>query len=109
MTRLLVLPLLLVLAGCSMTLPVTGLVQSTGENFAGTATGHMDSAGELTITSSKGATCGGTFVYTTRREGEGTFKCSDGRSGPFSFVSTGARGTGHGTIDGQPITFDFGK
>lgn len=96
------------LSGCSMTLPVTGQVQSTGENFTGSATGRMDGAGTLTIVSNKGATCNGQFVYTDGRNGRGTFTCTDGRSGPFSFVSTGKRGTGEGTLDGQPFVFTFG-
>jgi len=68
----------------------------------------VDGAGELTITSNRGSTCKGTFVYVNSREGSGTFNCSDGRSGPFKFVSTGRRGTGQGTLDGQPFTFTFG-
>ena len=96
------------LAGCSMTLPVVGSVQSTGESFTGSATGRIDGAGELTITSNRGAVCKGRFVYVTSREGSGTFNCSDGRSGPFSFVSTGRRGTGTGTLDSQPFIFTFG-
>lgn len=94
--------------GCSMTLPVVGTVESTGERFAGTATGRMDGAGTLTIRSTRGTTCEGRFVYVTAREGSGTFTCSDGRSGPFTFVSTGKRGTGTGRLDGQPFTFTFG-
>lgn len=96
----LIIPLLC--SACSMTLPVEGQVQSTGETFSGSATGHLDGAGTLTIHSNKGATCTGDFVYATAREGEGTFHCTDGRSGPFSFVSTGSRRTGKGTLDGQP-------
>jgi hypothetical protein len=99
----------LVCSGCSMTLPVQGQVQSTGESFSGSATGHIDGAGTLTINSNKGASCTGNFVYVTMREGSGTFHCSDGRSGPFTFVSTGKRGTGKGTLDGQPFIFTFGK
>jgi hypothetical protein len=98
----------LLTAGCSMTLPVTGMVESTGEQFSGKATGHLDGAGELTIKSNKGATCTGRFVYVNSREGSGTFTCDDGRSGPFTFVSTGSRGTGKGTLNGQPFTFTFG-
>lgn len=104
-----VLMALVLCSGCSMTLPVTGQVQSTGETFSGSATGKMDGAGTLTIVSNQGVTCRGSFVYVTSREGEGTFNCSDGRSGPFSFVSTGSRGTGRGTLDGQPFIFTFGK
>ena len=64
--------------------------------------------GTLTITSSLGRTCDGTFVYVNNREGSGTFTCSDGSSGPFNFVSTGTRGTGTGNLGGKPFTFSFG-
>lgn len=96
------------LAGCTLTLPVRGQFQSSGEAFAGRATGHMDGAGELSLILASGATCKGLFVYTSTREGSGTFNCSDGRSGPFKFVSTGQRGTGMGELDGERFTFTFG-
>ncbi len=99
----------LLLSACSMTLPVRGQIQGSGELFTGTATGRMDGGGELTIVSSKGATCKGSFVYAERRKGEGVFTCDDGRTGPFQFVSTGTRGTGYGDLGGQRFTFTFGK
>lgn len=97
----------LCLAGCSLTLPVSGLVEGTGEAFAGTATGYSDGGGTMEIASPK-TTCKGLFVYKTRREGEGTFECADGRTGPFKFLSTGARGTGTGDFGGRRFTFTFG-
>lgn len=96
-------------AGCSMTVPVRGMVQGSSETFTGTATGGLGGGGSLTVTSSLGPTCVGDFVYVTRREGEGVFNCSDGRTGPFTFVSTGTRGTGHGDLGGQRFTFTFGR
>lgn len=96
------------LGGCAMTLPVKGQTGDGTETFTGSATGQMDGAGTLTITSNKGRKCKGDFVYTTNREGSGTFVCSDGSSGPFQFVSTGTRGTGTGTIGGKAFTFVFG-
>ena len=99
---------LLAVSACSMTVPVRGLVQNSDETFRGTATGYMDGAGNLRIVSSKGTTCEGDFVYVTRRTGEGVFQCSDGRSGPFRFVSTGSRGNGQGNLGGQIFTFTFG-
>ena len=96
------------LAGCSLTLPVRGQVSESAETFTGTATGYTDGAGDLTIATNLGATCSGAFVYVTRRQGEGTFTCSDGRTGPFSFVSTEQRGTGSGSLAGKPVTFTFG-
>jgi hypothetical protein len=95
--------------GCSMTLPVRGQVQSTQETFNGTATGHMDGGGNLQMVSSKGAVCKGNFVYVNHRQGEGVFNCDDGRSGPFTFVSTGSAGTGYGTLDNQRFIFTFGN
>ena len=100
--------LLLSASACSMTLPVRGQVGQGGETFTGTATGYMDGAGDLTIVSSKGGTCTGAFVYVNRRQGSGTFTCTDGRAGPFNFVSTGSRGTGTGSLNGETVTFTFG-
>jgi hypothetical protein len=68
-----------------------------------------DEANAVALLASKGATCKGDFVYVTSRTGQGTFVCDDRRSGPFSFVSTGTKGTGTGTLCGQPFTFNFGK
>lgn len=109
MRRLLVpfLPLLLI-SGCALTLPVKGQLASGTETFTGTATGYADGGGDLKISSNRGRTCQGTFVYTSGRRGSGTFTCSDGNSGPFEFVSTGTRGTGTGTIGGEAFTFSFG-
>jgi hypothetical protein len=91
-----------------MTLAVSGQFGDGSETFTGSATGYADGAGTLTIRSSRGRVCKGEFVYTTERRGAGTFKCSDGSSGPFSFVSTGTHGTGSGTIGGRTFTFSFG-
>lgn len=98
----------LLLAACSLTLPVQGYVQNSDESFSGSATGYLDGSGNLTIVSSKGTHCSGNFVYVTQRRGEGVFVCADGRSGPFWFVSTGFRGTGYGTLGGRNFTFTFG-
>lgn len=96
------------LAGCSMTLPVRGTSETGDETFTGTATGYMDGSGSLQVTSSRGTQCAGDFVYVTRRQGQGVFTCSDGRSGPFEFVSTGTRGTGTAMLGGRRFTFTFG-
>ncbi len=96
------------LTACSMTVPVQGQVQAASETFTGSATGYMDGSGKLSVVSSLGASCSGDFVYVSAREGSGTFRCSDGRSGPFTFVSTGRHGTGHGTLGGQAFIFTFG-
>ena len=97
------------LAACSMTLPVHGQLPDTNEEFSGTATGHWDGGGELTIISNKGATCKGSFVYVSNRNGEGILTCDDGRTGPFKFVSTGTQGSGYGDLNNKRFTFTFGK
>jgi len=103
-----VLLLALALAGCSVTLPVQGTMEDGGEVFSGTATGYGDGGGTLQIASNRGLSCTGNFVYVTRRSGNGTFNCNNGMSGPFSFVSTGTRGTGTGRIGQRGFTFTFG-
>ena len=91
-----------------MTLPVRGQSTSGAETFTGTATGGIDGSGTIDLRSSKGATVTGDFVYINSRQGEGTFITSDGRTGPFSFVSTGVKGTGTGKLGDETITFTFG-
>ena len=98
----------LALSGCSMTLPIRGQVDQGGETFSGTTRVSWDGAGELQVISSKNATCNGPFVHITAHAGQGTFNCSDGRQGQFTFVSTGRRGTGSGHLSGEPVTFTFG-
>lgn len=99
----------LFLSACSMTVPVKGQFASGSQSFSGTATGYIGGTGNLKVTSTDGITCTGDFVYVTSRKGEGTFVCSDGRSGPFQFVSNGSSGTGTGQIGNEMVTFTFGK
>ncbi|MBL8836471.1 MAG: hypothetical protein JNL66_09505 [Alphaproteobacteria bacterium] len=89
-------------------MPVRGNVEGTDEVFSGTATGRMSGAGSLQIRSSTGTTCTGRFAYIWDNYGRGNFTCSDGRSGPFDFYSTGVSGHGRGYLNGKRFTFDFG-
>ena len=98
----------LALSACSSTLPVRGDIGATKEAFSGTATGYMDGSGTMLLDSSSGAKCAGNFVYTNGREGDGVIRCDDGRSGTFTFSSTGSRGVGSGKIADQAFTFTFG-
>lgn len=86
---------------------VDGVVQGGREVFQGLSFREIDGGGMVSIASSRGVTCDGDFVYVAPHEGKGTFYCTDGRTGPFSFVATGRRGTGTGTIAGQPFVFRF--
>src|ERR1700676_963510 len=93
--------LAIALSACSVTVPVRGEIQNVNETFAGTTTGYMDRSGILTVICSKGASCTGDWVLETSRTGAGVFRCNDGRSGPFQFVSTGRHGNGQGSLGGQ--------
>ena len=95
----------LLMAGCAGT--VTGKVQGTGESFTGTAVADGKHGGTVSLRSNTGVTCQGDYLFSEKRKGEGVFNCTDGRSGPFSFVSNGFQGLGHGTLDGQGFTFKF--
>ena len=86
---------------------VDGVVQGGREVFHGVSFREIDGGGMVSIASSRGTSCQGDFVYTAPHEGKGTFTCNDGRTGPFGFVATGRRGTGTGTIGGQPFVFRF--
>src|SRR4051794_31159150 len=41
----------------SVTVHAQGIVQDSGEEFSGTATGYADGAGDLMVVSTKGTTC----------------------------------------------------
>ena len=99
---------MLILTGCAMTLPAKGIVQDSDEVLSGTATGYLDGAGTLNVTSNKGTHCIGNFVYVNSRQGDGTIQCDDGRTGSFRFSSTGRKGTGVGELSGKKVTFTFG-
>lgn len=86
---------------------VSGVVSGTGETFTGTAVAGMGRGGTVKIVSNRGVTCQGDYLFAEERSGQGIFQCSDGRSGPFSFVSTGMQGLGSGTLDGRSFTFRF--
>lgn len=98
------------LTACSTTRPVDGRMEKSDESFRGsiTGSGYREGTGELTLLSSHRATCRGSFVYTSRRRGEGTLTCDDGRSGSFHVASIGESGSGVGELAGQRFTFTIG-
>ena len=96
-------------SGC-LTLPVKGEYNEADEKFLGSATGYMNGEGDISIVSEKGTKCEGSFRYINRRvNGDGSFKCSDGRIGDFFFTSNGTEGEGFGRDnDGKLFSFKFG-
>jgi len=102
-------PLAAALAACSTTLPIRGQMQGSSERFTGSAIGKMNGSGTLSIVTTTGVHCSGNFAYVTPRQSSGAFTCEDGRSGPFAFYSTGANGTGYGTLGNERFTFTVGN
>ncbi|WP_428249221.1 hypothetical protein [Ferrovibrio sp.] len=98
-----------VLAGCSTAVPVSGSARNSDETFKGNAFPGIERSGKINVTSSRGATCEGSYVYINLREGEGTLNCSDGRSGKLVFVADGLKGIGNGTLADQPVSFTIGE
>ncbi len=100
-----------VLAACAAVRPVDGRMERSDETFTGriTGSGYREGSGDLTLVSSRGTTCRGSFVYTSRRRGEGTLRCDDGRSGPFHVAGVNEEGNGAGDLSGQRFTFRFGN
>lgn len=98
----------LALPACVAQHRVEGFVEGGQELFQGGALRDIDGAGILSVTSNLGAHCVGNYVFTQPGKGGGTFRCSDGRTGPFEFVSTGFRGTGIGSLGSKRFTFTFG-
>ena len=99
--------LLSFLSACSMTLPVQGSIMNSEEMFVGDATGYLEGEGEIRITSSHGRICPGN---NSGRSGSGTFACSDGVPGTFTFNSTGSKGIGFGQLStGERARFAFGN
>ncbi len=79
------------LAACISNAPIEGVVQRTGEQFRGLATGDL--AGRLEIVSER-TKCTGNYTTSPGGPARGTFACEDGRSGPFEFTRSGNRGSG---------------
>ena len=96
-----------------------GLLSSTGEViaimagelFTGTAEGHLNGAGTISIHSQKtpGLTCSGQFTSSAELGGKGKLACSDGSSATIKFKRlTIYRGHGTGRFSRGPMSFTYG-
>jgi hypothetical protein len=103
------------LSACSVTYPVVGVADRTGERFFGTATSAMSGASNFEMTNARGVVCSGTYIapvvpdYATGASIRSNFTCSDGRSGNFVTTGTAVGGQGQGYIEGQPFTVFYGQ
>ncbi len=111
---ILVLMSLFSLAGC-VTYPIYGEVDGTEERFLGNATSNVDGGGTLSMMSSEGTNCKGSYSFPPSMNwdgatsGKGTFACDDGRKGGFSFAGSMNGGQGFGKMaDGRKLVFYFG-
>jgi hypothetical protein len=96
-----------------------GLLSSTGaviaimagELFMGSAEGHLNGAGTLSIQSQKNPdlTCKGQFTSSAELGGEGKLRCSDGSSATFQFKRMNLyQGHGGGRFNKASMSFAYG-
>jgi len=105
-----------ILGGCSVTVPVTGLMGDGTDLYQGTATGYMGGVGEIKMQGvASGVECFGGFTYArivggTGSKGTADVMCRDGRKATVEFLAESLnRGMGSGVdSDGNPFVFTYG-
>lgn len=98
----------MMIAGCSLTVDVVGLVG--GETFKGKSTGYGDGRGHMELQSDAGTRCMGDFAFHGSAGGAAILSCSDGRQASIQFTSL-RMGVGYGfgtTNTGSPVRFYYG-
>ena len=98
----------MMVAGCSLTVDVVGLVG--GETFKGKSTGYGDGRGHMELQSDAGTRCMGEFAFHGSGGGAAILSCSDGRQASIQFTSL-RMGVGYGfgtTSTGSPVRFYYG-
>lgn len=97
-----------VVAGCSATVDVVGLVGS--ETFKGKSTGYGDGTGHMEMQSDAGTKCVGDFAFHGSGGGNAFLSCNDGRQAALQFKSLGTGvGYGFGTLNtGGTVQFYYG-
>lgn len=107
MTRLLTVLVLLLTAGCSDTVPLSGET-SDGEKFSGTFSRRTDGVGgKLALGSDRGAICEGRWHLDEDHTGSMVFTCRDGRTGTAELSGRQADGTMKGMLGGKPFKGAF--
>ena len=116
MNKLLLSIVLLSLTACTFTHPIKGVVENkTHEHFLGTATASLFEANaSINIVTDSGTSCSGTYPRPELSSGSvsanGTFTCTDGRTGIFAFSGAANGGDGFGKFNnGQKFTFVYGN
>ena len=107
-SRLLALAGAMMVAGCSLTADVVGVVG--GETFKGKSTGYGDGRGHMELQSDAGTRCMGDFAFHGSGGGAAILSCSDGRQASIQFTSL-RMGVGYGfgrTNTGSPVRFYYG-
>lgn len=94
----------IIMAGCTVTVPIIALSGQGPEVFHGTATTGEDGRGTLNLRGQRsGVLCYGAFMYTRRTggagaKGHGDAECDDGRKVRFEFFARSAT-VGTGTVE----------
>lgn len=105
---------LLSICACSVTYPVAGYVDRTGEKFVGTATSTTGTS-HYRMSSDNGAICSGTYIapkVANLSSGvtiEGTGTCTDGRGITWAASGTAVGGQGFGRVGNEKFTIFYGQ
>ncbi|WP_422035572.1 hypothetical protein [Reyranella sp.] len=98
---------LLLLAGCSGTVPVTGQTVD-GETFSGTFSRRTDGlGGAVALQSSGGVICDGRWHLDEKKTGSVAVTCSDGRTGTAELTARPIGGTMKGMLGGKYFEGQF--
>lgn len=83
---------------------VTATLDDGSETISGETRGAPYGDGVVTLGGGNKPTCVGVYTHDNGKKGRGSFKCSDGRAGDFTFQSRGFSARGKGQIDGAPFS-----
>jgi hypothetical protein len=109
MTKLLVTASLtaLALTGCVSQSSIGGRTLDGSVVFSGRAIGKWRDLGVMRLTTDRGVVCEGSFTYDGSNSGEGTARCTDGKTATFNFTTALGQGRGTGVYGNKPFTFNF--
>lgn len=88
---------------------VEGVVVGTNESFSGFVASSLWGGGRMEIVTSSGLKCAGEYSFARDDFAEGMLRCSNGGTGPFTFVTTrGGGSAGTGTFGSRYFKFTIG-
>lgn len=111
MKKTFILALSLILISCTPVAKINGQLSGSEETFEGEIKDYRNRSGRITFKTSEEVECTSRFNRPNRQKvAKGFLRCSDGRTGPYSFNNTvgiGESGFGYGSLNGVSFQFDM--